>query len=96
MANRLVKDRETVTVEPRAMALLVYHLSRCCPSATSAIGLSDEILNTLGRVDGLDVVARTSSHSIKATEDVREKGRKLNVQSVVEGAVRKAGNTMFS
>ncbi len=57
-----------------------------------AIGLSDEILNTLGHVHGLDVVARTSSYSLEGTEDVREIGRLLNVEGVVEGGVRKAGN----
>lgn len=57
-----------------------------------AIGLSDEILNTLVQVKRLDVVARTSSYALNDLEDVREIGKRLNGESVVEGTVRKAGN----
>lgn len=57
-----------------------------------ALGLSDEILSTLGHVKGLDVVARTTSYSLGDVEDVREIGSKLDVDGVVEGGVRKSGN----
>lgn len=59
-----------------------------------ALGLSDEILSTLGHVEGLDVVARTSSYSLGGIDDVREIGRRLNVEGVVEGGVRKDGNSI--
>ena len=58
-------------------------------------GISEEILNALTRVDGLQVTARTSSFSFKGkNEDVREIGRKLGVASVLEGSVRKAGKRL--
>ena len=55
-------------------------------------GISEEILNALTRVQGLQVVARTSSFSFKGkNEDMREIGRKLGATSLIEGSVRKAG-----
>ena len=55
-------------------------------------GISEEILNALTRVEGLQVTARTSSFSFKGKhEDVREIGVKLGVSTILEGSVRKAG-----
>ena len=56
-------------------------------------GISEEILNALTRVEGLQVTARTSSFTFKGkNEDVRQIGQKLGVATVLEGSVRKAGN----
>jgi TolB-like protein len=56
-------------------------------------GISEEILDTLAKVEGLRVVARTSSFSFKGKNaDVSEIGQKLNVQSVLEGSLRREGN----
>ncbi|MBZ5500237.1 MAG: protein kinase [Acidobacteriia bacterium] len=56
-------------------------------------GLAEEIINALTRLPGLRVIARTSSFSFRGKEaDVREIGAKLNVESILEGSVRKAGN----
>jgi eukaryotic-like serine/threonine-protein kinase len=56
-------------------------------------GLADEILNALTHVDGLHVVARSSAFAFKGKgEDLRSIGRALNVGTVLEGSVRKAGN----
>jgi TolB-like protein/tRNA A-37 threonylcarbamoyl transferase component Bud32 len=56
-------------------------------------GISEEILHTLARVDGLRVLGRTSSFSFKGTNaTVSEIGKKLNVESVLEGSVRRDGN----
>ena len=53
-------------------------------------GLTDELIDSLGRVPRLQVVARTSVFQFKGkTLDVREIGRKLNVRTVLEGTVRK-------
>ncbi len=55
-------------------------------------GISEEILNALTQVGGLQVTARTSSFSFKGkNEDVRQIGIKLGVSSVLEGSVRKSG-----
>jgi TolB-like protein/class 3 adenylate cyclase/Tfp pilus assembly protein PilF len=56
-------------------------------------GISEEILNALTKVQGLQVVARTSSFSFKGkNEDMRDIGKKLGASSLIEGSVRKAGN----
>jgi len=56
-------------------------------------GMSEEILDALAKVDGLRVVARTSSFSFKGkNSDVSDLGKKLNVENVVEGSVRRDGN----
>src|SRR5438874_7918900 len=50
-------------------------------------GISEEILGALAKVEGLRVVARTSSFSFKGKNaDVTEIARKLNVQNILEGS----------
>ena len=56
-------------------------------------GISEEILDALAKVDGLRVVARTSSFSFKGkTANASEVGKKLNVENVLEGTLRREGN----
>ncbi|PYK71044.1 MAG: hypothetical protein DME44_09185 [Verrucomicrobia bacterium] len=56
-------------------------------------GISEEILHALAKVDGLRVVARTSSFSFKGKSvNAREIGEKLNVENVLEGSLRREGN----
>lgn len=55
-------------------------------------GISEEILNALTHVEGLQVTARTSSFSFKGkNEDVKQLGIKLGVSTILEGSVRRAG-----
>jgi serine/threonine-protein kinase len=55
-------------------------------------GITEEIINAVAGVSNLRVTARTSAFQFKGKEyDVREIGRKLNVGTVLEGSVRKAG-----
>lgn len=56
-------------------------------------GLTEDLIDSLARVPGARVVARTSSFQYKRrTSDVRKIGRELNVRTVLEGTVRQAGN----
>jgi len=56
-------------------------------------GMTEELINVLAKVDGLQVTSRTSAFAFKGkNEDVREIAAKLNVQKIIEGSVRKAGN----
>ncbi|MBA3352287.1 MAG: tetratricopeptide repeat protein [Blastocatellia bacterium] len=51
-------------------------------------GISEQIINSLAKVRGLFVVARTSSFALKnANQDVREVGQRLHVNHVLEGSV---------
>ncbi len=56
-------------------------------------GMTEEIINALAKVPGMQVASRTSSFAFKGKEaDVRQIGEKLGVSSVLEGSVRKVGN----
>ena len=56
-------------------------------------GMTEEIINALTRVNGLQVTARTSSFAFKNTnEDIRGIAERLAVTHVLEGSVRRAGN----
>ena len=58
-------------------------------------GLTEEIIDALSRVQNLRVVARTSAFSFKGhANDVREIGRQVNVNAVLEGSVRKSGDQL--
>jgi TolB-like protein/Flp pilus assembly protein TadD len=55
-------------------------------------GMAEEITNALTRVRALRVAARTSAFAFKGTgRDIREIGRGLSVDTVLEGSVRRAG-----
>jgi serine/threonine-protein kinase len=55
-------------------------------------GLAEEVINALANVPGLKVAARTSSFFFKGKDiDLGELGRRLNVEHVLEGSIRKSG-----
>src|SRR4026208_1715535 len=57
-------------------------------------GISEELLNLLAKIPQLQVTARTSSFSFKGKETgIPEIARTLHVAHVLEGSVRKAGNS---
>ena len=56
-------------------------------------GITEELLNALTRVEGLQVTSRTSAFAFKGKlNDIRDIAIQLNVDKVLEGSVRKAGN----
>jgi TolB-like protein len=58
-------------------------------------GITEEILNALAQVSSLRVTGRTSSFAFKGrNEDLRLIGRTLGVGYVLEGSVRRSGNTL--
>jgi TolB-like protein/tetratricopeptide (TPR) repeat protein len=58
-------------------------------------GLSEELLNSLARINELHVAARTSSFSFKGKDaDVATIAHKLNVGAVLEGSVRRSTSTL--
>ncbi len=61
-----------------------------------ADGMTDELTGALARVAGLRVASRTSAFAFKGQRDtdVREIGRRLNVDAVLEGTVRRAGGRL--
>jgi len=58
-------------------------------------GIAEEIINALVHVESFKVIARTSAFSFKGLQvDIREIGRILDVETVLEGSIRKDGNRL--
>ena len=58
-------------------------------------GMAEELISTLAKIDQLKVASRTSAFQFKGKDlDIREIGNKLQVQAVLEGSVRKAGDRL--
>lgn len=54
-------------------------------------GITEEIINALTKVNGLKVIARTSSFAFKGKDiDIREIGKQLSVNTILEGSIKKA------
>src|SRR5262245_4459827 len=60
-----------------------------------ADGITEEVINTLAQIKGLQVAARTSSFAFKGkTPDLADVAAKLHVAHVLTGSVRKAGSRL--
>jgi TolB-like protein/cytochrome c-type biogenesis protein CcmH/NrfG len=58
-------------------------------------GLSEELIDLLAKTQGLEVIARTSSFYFKGRQaTIAEIAKTLNVANIIEGSVRKSGNTL--
>jgi serine/threonine protein kinase/tetratricopeptide (TPR) repeat protein len=58
-------------------------------------GLSEDLISALARLQGLLVASRGSSFRFRGdSADIREIGRQLNVQAILEGSVRRAGKRL--
>jgi TolB-like protein/class 3 adenylate cyclase len=58
-------------------------------------GMTEEIINALSKIQGLNVTSRTSSFYFKNKEvPVKQIGKELNVSTILEGSVRLSGNKM--
>jgi serine/threonine-protein kinase len=81
---------------PHSIAVLPFvNMSGDASQDYFSDGISEELLNSLSRLNDLQVVARTSSFSFKGQNvDVATIAHKLNVGAVLEGSVRRSGNTV--
>src|SRR5580658_4893546 len=84
------------TPPPHSVAVLPFvNMSGDAKQEYFSDGVSEELLNALSRLNDLQVIARTSSFSFKGQNvDVPTIARKLNVGAILEGSVRRAGNTV--
>jgi TolB-like protein/tetratricopeptide (TPR) repeat protein len=80
----------------RSVAVLPFESLSADPEGDYfADGISEELTNALARQKGLRVAARTSAFAFKGERlDVREIGKRLEVSHVIEGSVRRAGQTL--
>ena len=60
-----------------------------------ADGMTEEVISTVSKIEGLEVISRTSMMQYKKTpKPVREVSRELDAGTVLEGSVRKSGNKL--
>jgi len=84
-----IDDTQSIAVLP------FLNLSRDDENEYFADGLAEELLNVLAKISGLRVAARSSAFTFKGKgASIAEVGSALNVATVLEGSVRKAGNRM--
>jgi len=87
------KPRSTSSEKPSIAVLPFVNMSADPENEYFSDGLAEELINALTKITDLHVVARTSSFAFKGEKvDIREIGQKLNVKTLLEGSVRKAGN----
>jgi TolB-like protein/DNA-binding winged helix-turn-helix (wHTH) protein/Tfp pilus assembly protein PilF len=87
------RDRASPIGEPSIAVLPFVNMSGDPGQEYFSDGITEELINTLVRLEGLRVVGRTSSFSYKdADVDLRTIGEALDVDAIIEGSVRKAGN----
>ncbi len=86
-------EQDSAKPDPKSIAVLAFeNLSGDKENEYFSDGVSEELLNVLGRVPGLRVAARTSAFSFKGSKvTAQEIGQKLGVAHLVEGTVRRAG-----
>jgi TolB-like protein len=87
-------EEPTASASAESIAVLPFeNLSNDKDNEFFSDGLSEEILNSLSRIDGLQVIARTSSFQFKGKDiDVRIVGARLGVANILEGSVRREGD----
>ncbi len=81
---------------PKSIAVLPFqNLTGRPEDAYLAAGLREEILNALARMRDLKVISRTSASEFHAdTLNVREISDRLGVGSILEGSIRRDGNSI--
>ena len=80
---------------PHSVAVLPFvNLSGDKEQEYFSDGLTEELLNSLAHIDGLQVAARTSSFSFRERPDISDVAHRLNVATVLEGSVRRSGHTV--
>lgn len=89
------KEISKINKEEKSIAVLAF--SDMSPEQDQAYfseGISEEILNLLTRIPDLKVISRTSSFTFKDKEVTTEEiGRALKVNHILDGSIRKSGNT---
>jgi adenylate cyclase len=89
------RQQTGITIETRRASVAVLPFVNMSPEPEQDYfcdGISEEIINVLTRVSGLNVIARTSAFQFKGRSvDIREVGQRLRADLVIEGSVRKAG-----
>lgn len=84
------------TLDPNTVAVLPFaNLSADTYQDYFCDGIAEDIINALTTVPELKVIGRASTFTLRgARQDIREIGEKLGAGTIVEGSLRRAGNTL--
>ena len=89
-------DSSAPTPEKAPARIAVLPLANISPSAEDAYladGMTEELIFTLSKIGGLRVIAKTSVMRYRESgQSLPEIGRELNVSTILDGSVRKAGS----
>jgi TolB-like protein/tetratricopeptide (TPR) repeat protein len=96
ISKHLTPSAASFAPPPHSIAVLPFvNMSGDKEQEYFSDGLTEEVLNSLAEINELQVAARTSAFSFKGTNtDIGTIARKLNVGAVLEGSVRRSGNTV--
>jgi TolB-like protein len=93
MATPAGETGPTLAAPPSIAVLPFVNMSASAENEYFSDGISEELLNLLAKVPGLQVAARTSSFAFKGrSEDASDIARQLRVGHILEGSVRRAGD----
>lgn len=81
-------------IDNKSIAVLPFvNMSNDIDNEYFCDGITEEIINALTKVKSLKVIARTSSFTFKGKNiDIREIGKQLNVNTILEGSIKKVKN----
>jgi TolB-like protein/Flp pilus assembly protein TadD len=96
VAAHALPTAPTNSPDQKSVAVLPFvNLSDDKGSEYFSDGISEELLTVLQKIPGMHVAARTSAFSFKGKNaTAQEIGQKLDVAHLVEGSVRKSGDTV--
>jgi len=98
MVARRAATRAPVSGVPSIASIVVLPFTDLSPGKDQEFfcdGITEELINTLAKFEGLRVVARTSAFEFKGKgQDIRKIGAQLGVATVLEGSVRKDGGRL--
>jgi TolB-like protein/tRNA A-37 threonylcarbamoyl transferase component Bud32/Tfp pilus assembly protein PilF len=92
-----IEDKKTITekVKPSIVVLPFLNMSADPEQEYFCDGITEEIINALTNIGNLQVIARTSAFYFKGKDlKIQDIGKELNVETVLEGSVRKSGNRL--
>ena len=96
--SRFARSTFTPAAAPAAKSVAVLpfvNMSADKENEYLSDGITEDLSTALTQIKGLHVPAHTSSFAFKGkTEDIRKIGQQLNVATVLEGSVSKAGNKL--
>ena len=94
-ATQAAEAEAPVDETPSIAVLPFVNMSSDAEQEYFSDGLSEELLNLLAQIPELRVTSRSSAFFYKGKDiKIADVGRELNVANVLEGSVRKSGNTI--